>query len=145
MCLTKQLSVAVQLEARVPELNLPEDSTLFHNNEQSSNLLAASGPVFLATAAAWDKLEKSSEHQLKLMPNKFQFSERPCAGPVLDGKSIRHWIFVPSYNRYGDENPRQMCIDWADAVSHDTPYVRVIVVRSEAEQIAVSTILALKL
>ena len=67
----------------------------------------------------------------------FKVAEKTVGKQALDSSAIRHRVFIPSYNRHGDENPRQMQFDWADAISQETAYVRVIVVRSDEQQVAV--------
>ena len=129
----------VQLEVRIPLLGLQdEERRRLFPTEQKGNLPPTHGPVFLATATVWDKLKRTAEHDVDIGVDSFKVTERPVAKQALDSSAIRHWVFVPSYNRYGDENPRQMLIDWADAISHEIAYVRVIVVRSDEQQVAVT-------
>lgn len=136
------LACAVQLEPREPvlPLTLEERQALFPV-KQSGSLLPVHGPVFLATPAVWQKLEQRSQHSLVQMhtadSSSFELKEVSASTESLPAASIHHWVFVPSYNRYADSDPRQMRIDWADAISQDTQYVRVVVVRSEAEQVMV--------
>ncbi len=133
--------MVVQLEAKIPHLGLQdEEKNRLFPIEQKGNLPPTHGPVFLATAAVWDKLKRTAEHVVDIGLDSFKVAERPVGKQALDSSAIRHWVFVPSYNRYGDENPRQMRIDWADAISQETAYVRVIVVRSDEQQVAVRTV-----
>jgi len=139
----KSFFSAMQMQAKIPHLDLTgEERSSVFPDKQSGNLPATNGPVFLATDAAWKKLQQCSEHQVNLEPDMLQTVERPIGQAremILNEGAIRHWVLVPSYNRYSDADPRQMLIDWADAVSQNTPYVRVIVVRSEEQQVLVST------
>ena len=130
--------IIVQLEAKIPLLGLQdEERKRLFPIEHKGNLPPTYGPVFLATATVWDKLKRSAEHDVDIGLHSFKVAERPVGKQALDSRAIRHWVFVPSYNRYGVENPRQMRIDWADAISQETAYVRVIVVRSDEQQVAV--------
>ena len=136
------LVCVMQLEPREPvlPLTLQQRQALFPV-KQSGSLLPSHGPVFLATPAVWRQLEQSSQRSLVQMStassSSFELKEVSASSESLPAATIHHWVFVPSYNRYADSNPRQMRIDWADAVSQDTQYVRVVVVRSEAEQVMV--------
>ena len=47
--------------------------------------------------------------------------------------AVAHWIFVPSYRRYATSDPKQMLVDWSDAMK-GIAYTRVIVVRPGEEQ-----------
>lgn len=137
------LACVMQLEPREPvlPLTLKERQALFPV-KQSGSLLPTHGPVFLATPAVWRQLQQRSHRSLVQLhaassSSSFQLKEVSASTEPLPAASIHHWVFVPSYNRYADSDPRQMRIDWADAVSQDTQYVRVVVVRSEAEQVMV--------
>ncbi|KAL0047438.1 hypothetical protein WJX82_003437 [Trebouxia sp. C0006] len=130
-----------ELEPREPvlPLTLKERQALFPV-KQSGSLLPTHGPVFLATPAVWWQLQQRSHRSLVQLhaassSSSFRLKEVSASTEPLPAASIHHWVFVPSYNRYADSDPRQMRIDWADAVSQDTQYVRVVVVRSEAEQV----------
>ena len=128
----------VQLEAKILLSGLQdEERKALFPIKQKGNLPPTHGPVFLATATVWDKLKRTAEHDVDIASDSFKVAERHVGKQALDSSAIRHWVFVPSYNRYGDENPRQMRIDWADAVSQETAYVRVVVVRSDEQQVAV--------
>lgn len=48
-------------------------------------------------------------------------------------KAATKWIFVPSYRRFSISDPKQMLVDWSDAMK-DMSYTRVIVVRPGEEQ-----------
>ncbi len=48
-------------------------------------------------------------------------------------QAVANWIFVPSYRRYSISDPKQMLVDWSDAMK-GMSYTRVIVVRSGGEQ-----------
>ena len=132
----------MQLEPRQPVLHLTlEQKQALFPVKQTGSLLPVHGPVVLATPAVWQKLEQRSQRSLVQMraaaSSSFELKEVSASTESLPAASIHHWVFVPSYNRYADSDPRQMRIDWADAVSQGTQYVRVVVVRSEAEQVMV--------
>lgn len=91
--------------------------------------------MFLATAKVWDKLAVCSQLPVKVTGQEFEVSRATKSGSKP--RAVCNWVFVPSYHRYRDSDPHQMRIDWADAVSHDTSYVRVIVVRCDPGQIQV--------
>lgn len=120
----------------------PEGETGIVPSQTAGSLLPTHGPVFLATLAVWRQLQQRSHRSLVQLhaassSSSFRLKEVSASTEPLPAASIHHWVFVPSYNRYADSDPRQMRIDWADAVSQDTQYVRVVVVRSEAEQVMV--------
>ena len=125
----------------MPDLDLmPDELQKLFPVKQEDTLPATHVSVFLATPAVWDKLGRSSQYGVQLQhEHNFSVAETPLDEEVLEANNIRHWVFVSSYNRFEDQDPRQMRIDWADAVSHDTSYVRVIVVRSEPQQVRVRT------
>ena len=134
--------MTTQLKAKIPKLDLTEAErkSVFPNQQINLNLPVTYGPVFLATDAVWDRLQHCSQYAVSIKYSQFEFKQgvQQLKG---QGEGVQHWIFVPSYNRHADEDPRQMRIDWADAVSHTAPYVRVVVVRSDEDQVKVSVCL----
>lgn len=131
-----RMHVGVQLKARTPVLSnaLGDPQEIFPDN-QSHPLLSAHGPVFLATPEAWQRLHFSSFHPVQLIGTD-QFRVQPSQKSALLNQ-IHSWIFVPSYKRSEYSDPRQMRLDWADAVSHGCQYVRIIVIRAEEEEVQV--------
>lgn len=132
----------MQLESRCPDLGMtrPQVEKLFPT-KQEGRIPSVHGPVFVATPAVWRKLVQCSvDSSVKCtsQADRFSLQEQPAAVKGFPAAKVHNWIFVPSYNRYADSNPHQMRIDWADAMSQDTQFVRVIVVRSDKQQVLVS-------
>lgn len=140
-CQRQSSNLIVQLEAKVPRFTLSSEvQTHLFPELQSFPLPSVHGPVFLATAEAWKTLQSSSSHPVNLHgSDKFsvQQSKSPFAGHKGQPEQIHSWIFVPSYHRSQDSDPHQMRIDWADAVSHNSQYVRIVVVRAETQEVQV--------
>ena len=113
--------------------------------KQEGSLLSVHGPVFLATPAVWRKLVRCSKDSFVKCTSeadKFSLHEERASVEGFPAAKLHNWIFVPSYNRFADSNPHQMRIDWADAMSQDTQFVRVIVVRSDKQQVLVGDMAA---
>lgn len=109
--------------------------------KQEATLASVHGPVFLATPDVWRKLVQCSKDSFVKCTSEasmFSLQEERASIEGFPAAKVHNWIFVPSYNRYADSDPHQMRIDWADAVSQDTNFVRVIVVRSDKQQVLVS-------
>lgn len=127
----------MQLEWKCPVLGISamEKQKLFPVKQEGS-LPSVHGPVFLATRAVWKKLVRCSQKSFVNCTTEgsmFRLQEKLTRAEDLPRAGVHNWIFVPSYNRYADSDPHRMRIDWADAMSQDTNFVRVIVVRSDKQ------------
>lgn len=133
---------SMQLECKCPHMGLTElEKERLFPLKQEGSLPAVHGPVFLATRAAWKKLMRCSEKSFVKCTSEgsmFRVQEKLTVVRDFPVAKLHNWIFVPSYNRYADSDPHQMRIDWADAMSQDTHFVRVIVVRSDQQQVQVN-------
>ena len=82
----------------------------------------------------------ASDQALRSLRERREISDACDNGGILFQRSaqrreaaVAHWIFVPSYRRYAISNPKQMLVDWSDAMKYMS-YTRVIVVRPGEEQ-----------